>query len=241
MNRKQRKVDLRTILLMALLVCALIAALILLVRLFGFIRLDSAETQDQSQQSAETFSQTDRPASSDREQTTGLDLPAQPFEQTECPASSDREQTMGLDLPAQTFGGLTVYYEDSVLHRVDGEGNLATLLPNPEKQTVRLDMQPLDGVLKDLEQEEIQRLAVGLLQSYYVDAPETASITAVADESLQYAWSLEVPATGGAPALSARVRFLEADDGLWYLLLLWPSEEEAHDALITAYETATAN
>ena len=218
MNRKQRKkVDLRTILLVAIPVCVLIVALVFLVRLFGSFQSDPAETQDQSQQSVETSGQTDRPA------------------------SSDGEQTSGLDLPAQTVGGLTVYYEDGVLHRVDGEGDLVTLLPDLDEPTVRLDMQPLNGSLGDLEQEEIQRLAVGLLQGYYVDAPETSSITAAADESLQYAWSLEAPATDDAPALSARVRFLETDDDLWYLLLLCPSGEEIPDALTTAYETATVS
>ena len=215
MNRKQRKkIDVRTALLVAIPVCVLIVALVFLVRLFGSFQSDPAETQDQP--SAETSGQTD------------------------LPSASQPELPEGLDLPAQTVGGLTLYYADGALQRVDGEGSLVTLLPDLDEPTVRLDMQPLNGSIQDLEQAEIQRLAVGLLQSYYVDAPETSAITAAADESLQYAWSLEAPATGDAPALSARVRFLEASDGLWYLLLLRPSAEKAPDALTTAYETAAA-
>ena len=55
------------------------------------------------------------------------------------------------------------------------------------------------------------------------------------------AFILNVPATEEIPAITARVRFLDAQDGLWYLTLLYPSEGQAPGSLLRAYESAAAN
>ena len=208
------KVNVRVVVLVVVLAAALVAAVIVLMRLLGSFQSPTTPAQDPGQQT------TDAPQ-------TG-----------EPPAETD--DAAPENLPAQSVGKLTLYYADDALQRVDSESGLTTLLTGTE-QLPRLDLQRVDGSLQELTDAELQRLSVGLVQSYYVDAPATDAISAAADGVLQDAWVVETPATDDAPALTARVRFLEGSDGLWYLLLLCPAEEQVPDALMTAYETASAS
>ncbi len=199
---EKRKVNVRVILLIAVLVVALAAALVVLLRLFG------------SFQSADTAVQT-----------------------------PDGQQTTAPEQPTQGDGGTesrTLYYAEGALQEVSVAEGVTSLLPDWNETLPRLDAQRLDGSLEDLTDGELQQLAVGLVQAYYVDAPATGEISAAADDAVSDGLRLELPATDDAPALSARVRFLEAADGLWYVALLSPGGETVPDALTTAYETASA-
>ena len=209
---KKRKLEPRTILLVAIPLCLLAVALFFLIRAMNSIGSPADGAADPSQQLSEDGQQ-------GHSSSTGDDV-----------SSSQSAQ-------AQTIGQLVLYYDDGVLERVDGDNGLVSLLPDDAEQVPRLDLQPLGGSMQDLSDAEIQRLAVGLLQAYYVDAPATDAIAVSADQTLQHAFFLEVPATEDAPALTAQVRFLEASDGLWYLLLLHASEETAPADLLAAYET----
>ena len=213
---EKRKVNVRVILLVAVLVVALAAALVVLLRLFG------------SFQSADTAVQTPN-----GQQTTAPEQPTQGDGGTESrPAAGT--------LPSHAVGSLTLYYAEGALQEVPVAEGVTSLLPDWNETLPRLDAQRLDGSLEDLTDGELQQLAVGLVQAYYVDAPATGEISAAADDAVSDGLRLELPATDDAPALSARVRFLEAADGLWYVALLSPGGETVPDALTTAYETASA-
>lgn len=209
----KHRVNPRTVVLIAVIVCLVAAAVVLLIRFFPSFGGDQQQEQEQIQQDP------DRPSSP----AVGVD-------------GEDEPQTS-----AHQIGQLTVSFDDSALTRVDSEGGLVTLLPDDARPLPRLDLLNLDGSLLVLTDEEIQQLAVGLVQSYYVGAPATAEIQVTTDETMLNAFFLDVPAAGDTPALSAQVRFLEASDGLWCLLLLHEAADAAPTALIAAYETAAVN
>ena len=119
---------------------------------------------------------------------------------------------------AHAIGRLTLYYDENTLRRADGENGLVTLLADGAEELPRMDLQP-----------------------YYVDAPAADRVTADEDPALEHAFILNVPAAEEIPAITARVRFLDAQDGLWYLTLLYPSEGQAPGSLLRAYESAAAN
>ena len=209
----KRRIQPRTVVLIAAVVVVLAAAVVLLIRFFPSFGSQTAAEPGTVQQDE------DRPTVSD--------------------GAGDGTET--LQAPGHAIGSLTVHYADGALTRTDGDGGLVTLQPDPLQALPRLDLQKLDGSLQDLTDAEIQRLATGLVQAYYVDAPAAGELTVTADQTLLHAFLLEVPAVEDAPALSAQVRFLEASDGLWYLTLLYPAGETVPDGLQSAYENAVAN
>lgn len=210
---KNRRVNPRTLILIAAIVCLAAVVVVLLIRFFPSFGSRTETTPNTTQQDSDTSPVT----------TGGSDA------------------TEGPQMSSQKIGSLTVSFADGELTRVDGETGLVTLLPDAARDLPRMDLQNLDGSLQDLSEEELQQLAVGLLQAYYVDAPAADTITVTADQTFLHAFLVEVPANGDTPALSAQVRFLEASNGLWYLVLLHASGEDAPNPLVTAYETAIAN
>ena len=143
--------------------------------------------------------------------------------------------------PSHTYGALTLYYDEAQLTETTAEDGRVTLLPASGEEVPRLDFQQLDVTLESFDDEELQRFAVGLLQAYYIDAPETASVEVAADEVFLNAFSLTAPAQGEVPAMTARVRFLQDGSSLWYMALLQPSEGASNAALQLSYETAWVN
>ncbi|MCI8524793.1 MAG: hypothetical protein HFF17_02495 [Oscillospiraceae bacterium] len=129
--------------------------------------------------------------------------------------------------------------------RLDMPGELL-LEENRDKTrvTVRLDTETLprlDGQQLQAKQptdEEYLRLAAGLLQAYYADPPETAGITVTPQADLPHAYAVETSARGETPAMTARVRFLQTGNELWYLILLSPAGEDPGAALTSVFETA---
>ena len=89
-----------------------------------------------------------------------------------------------------------------------------------------------------LSQAEAQKLAAGILQSYYVDAPAADQVTVKEDTSLEKAFTMETPAFGDAPAVRARVRFFQAGQTLWYVTLLQAADAQENEVLTTVFETA---
>lgn len=207
-----RRVNPRTILVVAVIVCLVAAAVFLLIRFFPTFGSRTETAPDTTQQDS------DAPLVS---------------------AGDGKEEDT--ETASRKIGALTVTFADGALTRVDGDGGLVTLLPDEARNLPRLDLQNLEGSLQDLSDEEILRLAVGLVQAYYVDAPAADTITVTADQTLLHAFLLEVPAAGDTPALTAQVRFLEESDGLWYLVLLHAADEDAPSALLSAYETVAAD
>lgn len=149
------------------------------------------------------------------------------------PVTADPQTT------AHTVGQLVLYYAGNDLIQSENEAGVYTLLPAGAIQDVpRLDLQFLSGSLRDLQEHEIQQLAVALLQAYYADAPAAETISVTQDTALRNAYVLEVPVVEDTPALAARVRFLETKEGLWYVILLDTTAETSSTALVNAYETA---
>ncbi len=213
---KKRKEHLRTALLVAIPVCLLIAALVFLLQAMG------------------SFGDPDAGTAQGDPVEEGYRDPAH--------ASDPQTGQTGADAgEAHAIGRLTLYYDENTLRRADGENGLVTLLADGAEELPRMDLQLLDGSLQELDAGEIRRLAVGLLQAYYVDAPASDRVTADEDPALEHAFILNVPAAEEIPAITARVRFLDAQDGLWYLTLLYPSEGQAPGSLLRAYESAAAN
>ena len=207
----KHRVNPRTVVLIAVIVCLVAAAVVLLIRFFP--SFGDAPQQEQVQESP--------------------DAPLSPAVGT--------EDTDASSVSAHQIGQLTVSFAEGALTRVDSDNGLVTLLPDTARDLPRLDFLNLEGSLQDLTEEEIQQLAVGLVQAYYVDAPAASELTVTVDETMLHAFFLEVPAVDDASALSAQVRFLETSDGLWCLLLLHTADEAAPSALLSAYETAAAS
>lgn len=207
-----RRLNPRTIVILAVIVCLVAAAVFLLLRFFPSFGSRAETTPNTAQQDT--------------------DSPAVSVGGSEEPVSSQASD--------QKIGSLTVAYSDAELIRVDGDNGLVTLLSDAAQALPRLDLQNLDGSLQDLTDEEIQQLAVGMVQAYYVDAPVSDTISVTVDQTLLHAYLVDVPAASDAPALSAQVRFLEASDGLWCLVLLHAADQDAPAALLSAYETVVA-
>lgn len=208
---KQHSAVLRTILLIAVPLCLLAVAVVLVLQLMDSFPGNDSGSQNSGSQSME------QPGTTDASE----------------PVSTDPQAT------AHTVGQLVLYYGGNDLIQSQSETGVYTLLPTGATQDVpRLDLQVLSGSLRDLQENEVQQLAVALLQAYYVDAPAADTISVTQDTELGNAYILEVPAVEDTPALAARVRFLEAMDGLWYVILLDTAAETSSTALVNAYETA---
>lgn len=152
------------------------------------------------------------------------------------PLPEDAEEA-GPNLEEHLYGTLRLSYDKNALvSETESPKTRVTLLAKEGEALPRLDAQVLDGTgLGDSEQ---IRLAVGLLQAYYTDPPETEAVTVGPDPDMESGYVLEAPAVGETPAMTARVRFLPTGAKLWYLVLLCPKETAPGDALAAAYEGA---
>ena len=118
------------------------------------------------------------------------------------------------------------------------ESNGVTSLTGMDGEAVpRLDLQQLSYSLYRLSEEELSRLAVGIFQAYYADAPATdaVSVTKLSGSSDEFRFSLSAPAGNGADAMRAEVSFFQTGDEFWYAVLLRPEQDEAVP-LLQAYE-----
>ena len=152
------------------------------------------------------------------------------------PLPEDKEET-GPKLEEHLYGTLRLAYDKKALvSETESPKTRVTLLTKEGEALPRLDAQVLDG--SGLEEAEQIRLAVGLLQAYYTDPPETEAVTAGPDPDLELGYVLEAPAVGETPAMAARVRFLPTGAKLWYVVLLYQKDTPPGDALTAAYEGA---
>ena len=152
------------------------------------------------------------------------------------PLSGDEEEP-GQSLEEHLYGTLRLSYDKNALtSETEDPKTRVTLLEKDGETLPRLDAQVLNGT--DLGDAERIRLAVGLLQAYYTDPPETEAVRVGPDPDLELGYVLEVPAVGETPDMAARVRFLPTGAKLWYVVLLYPKESTPVEALVTAYEGA---
>ena len=125
-------------------------------------------------------------------------------------------------------GALTGYYDAAAMAgNVDADTGVTSVVLQ-EESMARVDVQGISGSFDLLTEEEMQRVAVGILQAYYYVAPATADISctdAVMSET-DYTVQLSAPATSEAPAAVATVRLIKADGRLWYAAALCPEGSE---------------
>lgn len=118
---------------------------------------------------------------------------------------------------------LALTYDQEAL-KLSEKGGVYTLQSVSGGATPRMDMQQLLSSLDQLSDEELDRLAAGVLQAYYYTAPKTEDI-ALSDvertENSYYAF-LRAPAYENAPAMEARFRLVQAGGQLWYAMVLLP-------------------
>lgn len=134
---------------------------------------------------------------------------------------------------------LALTYDDTALQLVE-QDDLYTLLEHSGEAVPRMDLQRLYGKLADLTREELQWLAVSMVQEYYYMPPAAEEMT-VSDEhrtDTAYSATVAAPAYKDAPAVSAQVQLLQVHDQLWYVILLTeegaeaPALQQAFDHLV---------
>lgn len=214
---RKRNINWRLLIPVVLLVCALIVAGFFLVRLMGSFSSGDGQT----------------PAVQPEDGTSAV------TPQPDGAGGTASQPAAVPDYPAHAEGALTMYYDDAAVTRSQAESGVVSLVTEATASLPRLDLQCLDGDLTELSADELQQVAVGLVQAYYVDAPATDSLTVSVDQTLRSAFVIDAPETADAPALTAQVRFLQASDGLWYLVLLTRADAEAPPALLVAYQSVT--
>lgn len=113
---------------------------------------------------------------------------------------------------------------DSELLKLSENGGLYTLSSVEGGSTPRMDMQQMMSSLDRLSDEELDRLAAGVLQAYYYVAPKTEDIVLsdVARTENSYYAHLSAPAYENAPAMEADFRLIQAGGQLWYAMVLLP-------------------
>lgn len=137
-------------------------------------------------------------------------------------------------------GRLLVYYDPEALKlTTDGEG-LYSLVGLDGATTPRVDLQALPAALSELENDELERLAIGIVQAYYYLAPETGDFTVSSAERTADGYSAELlaPAYDGAPAVTAKVRLMQLDKKLWYAVALLPEGADT-TAVLQAFDNLT--
>ena len=142
--------------------------------------------------------------------------------------------------PRHTFGGVAVYYEDGALTDTISQAHgIALTLPGGEALP-RIDLQGISGSWGSLSDSERETLAAGVVQSYYVDGPATEQVEVTADSAVERGYLVTVPETEDAPAVTARVQFLQVGQTLWIVSLLETTEAAGNELLQSVYETAEA-
>lgn len=134
---------------------------------------------------------------------------------------------------------LALTYDPGQL-KLSESGGLYTLLPASGGKLPRMDMQQLSSSLDALTDEELDRLATGVLQAYYYAAPKTEDIVLSETEKTEnsYFTVLDAPAYENAPAMRAKFRLIQAGAQLWYAIVLLPEDadtaavEQAFDYLM---------
>jgi len=134
------------------------------------------------------------------------------------------------------FGALRLSYDADELESETNEDRTRVALCANGRDLPRLDAQVLDG--PGLDEEQRLRLAAGLLQAYYADPPATEAVSVEPDPAVELGYRLETAALGEAPAMAARVRFLNTGAKLWCVVLLCPADETPGQALTAAFESA---
>lgn len=142
--------------------------------------------------------------------------------------------------PRHTFGGVAVYYKDGALTDTISQAHgIALTLPGGEALP-RIDLQGISGSWGSLSDSERETLAVGVVQSYYVDGPATEEVEVTADSAVERGYLVTVQETEDAPAVTARVQFLQVGQTLWIVSLLETTEAAGNELLQSVYETAEA-
>lgn len=142
--------------------------------------------------------------------------------------------------PRHTFGGVAVYYKDGALtDTISQPHGIALTLPGGEALP-RIDLQGISGSWGSLSDSERETLAVGVVQSYYVDGPATEEVEVTADSAVERGYLVTVPETEDAPAVTARVQFLQVGQTLWIVSLLETTEAAGNELLQSVYESAEA-
>ena len=142
--------------------------------------------------------------------------------------------------PRHTFGGVAVYYEDGALtDTISQTHGIALTLPGGEALP-RIDLQGISGSWGSLSDSERETLAVGVVQSYYVDGPAAEQVEVRADSAVERGYLVTVPETEDAPAVTARVKFLQVGQTLWIVSLLETTEAAGNELLQSVYESAEA-
>ena len=140
--------------------------------------------------------------------------------------------------PRHTLGGVAVYYEDGALTDTISQAHgIALTLPGGEALP-RIDLQGISGSWGSLSDSERETLAVGVVQSYYVDGPAAEQVEVRADSAVERGYLVTVPETEDAPAVTARVKFLQVGQTLWIVSLLETTEAAGNELLQSVYETA---
>lgn len=193
-----------------------------------------------------------------------LSRPAQPVspEEPQPPAQSDEQPASELQLPVtdepetpqeDTFtppfdgtselladGRMMLTYDEKQLKlTTDGEG-FYSLVGLDGAASARMDLQQLPALLSELENDELERLCIGILQAYYYLAPETQSITLTDGVRTAdgYTCTLGAPAYEDAPAVTAKVRLMQLDKQLWYAIVLTPEGADGA-AVLQAFDNLT--
>lgn len=142
--------------------------------------------------------------------------------------------------PRHTFGGVAVYYKDGALTDTISQAHgIALTLPGGEALP-RIDLQGISGSWGSLSDSERETLAVGVVQSYYVDGPAAEQVEVRADSAVERGYLVTVQETEDAPAVTARVQFLQVGQTLWIVSLLETTEAAGNELLQSVYETAEA-
>lgn len=177
--------------------------------------------------------------------------PEQPEEPQEPEPQPQPEQPAQPELPEvfqPPFAGKTKFlanqklaltYDDAAVQLVE-QDELYTLLELSGEAVPRMDLQRLYGKLADLTHEELQWLAVSMVQEYYYLPPAAEEMT-VSDElrtDTGYFVTVTAPAYKDAAAVCAQVQLLQVHDQLWYVILLTgegseaPALQQAFDHLV---------
>ena len=125
-------------------------------------------------------------------------------------------------------GALVGYFDEETMDLSADTTTGLTSIVLSEESGARVDVQSVSGSFELLTEDEMQRVAVGILQAYYYAAPATADISCT-DAVLtdrDYTVQLSAPATAEAPAATATVRLMKADGRLWYAAALCPEGSE---------------
>ena len=142
--------------------------------------------------------------------------------------------------PRHTFGGVAVYYEDGALTDTISQAHgIALTLPGGEALP-RIDLQGISGSWGSLSDSERETLAAGVIQSYYVDGPAAEQVEVTTDSAVERGYLVTVQETEDAPAVTARVQFLQVGQTLWIVSLLETTEAAGNELLQSVYESAEA-